>query len=211
MQLVINTFGASLRKKGDRFVVRAGSNKLVVSAQKVQSILITTAVQLSSDVITLAVDHKIDIIFLEKTGEPVARLWPHRMGSTAAIRRRQLEAALGLEGVEIAREWICAKLRHQLEFLDELRLRRSDRISVFDGPMATIQESLTQLEGIEGRLDDQRARLLGLEGSAGPHLLCLPGTARSRAVPLPGPEPPARSRWLQRDAQLCIRRTLLDR
>ena len=44
MQLVINTFGASLRKKGDRFVVRAGSNKLVVSAQKVQSILITTAV-----------------------------------------------------------------------------------------------------------------------------------------------------------------------
>jgi len=63
VQLVINTFGASLRKKGDRFVVRAGSNKLVVSAQKVQSILITTAVQLSSDVITLAVDHKIDIIF----------------------------------------------------------------------------------------------------------------------------------------------------
>jgi len=167
VQLVINTFGASLRKKGDRFVVRAGSNKLVVSAQKVQSILITTAVQLSSDVITLAVDHKIDIIFLEKTGEPVARLWPHRMGSTAAIRRRQLEAALGLEGVEIAREWVSAKLRHQFEFLDELRLRRSDRSSVFDGPMATIRESLTQLEGIEGTLDDQRARLLGLEGSAG--------------------------------------------
>ena len=92
VQLVINTFGADLRKKGDRFVVRAGSNKLVVSAQKVQSILITTAVQLSSDVITLAVDHKIDIIFLEKTGEPVARLWPHRMGSTAAIRRRQLRS-----------------------------------------------------------------------------------------------------------------------
>ena len=37
------------------------------------------------------------------------------------------------------------------------------------GPMATIQESLTQLEGIEGTLDDQRARLMGLEGSAGRH------------------------------------------
>ncbi len=167
VQLVINTFGASLRKKGDRFVVRAGSNKLAVSAQKVQSILITTAVQLSSDVITLAVDHKIDIIFLERTGEPVARIWPHRMGSTAAIRRRQLEAALGLEGVQIAREWVSTKLRHQFEFLDELRLRRSDRSSEFDGPMATIRESLTQVEGIEGTLDDQRARLMGLEGSAG--------------------------------------------
>ena len=28
MQLVINTFGASLRRKGDRFVVRAGSKRL---------------------------------------------------------------------------------------------------------------------------------------------------------------------------------------
>jgi hypothetical protein len=57
VQLVINTFGASLRKKGDRFVVRAGSNKLVVSAQKVQSILITTVVSFSSDVIALSIVH----------------------------------------------------------------------------------------------------------------------------------------------------------
>src|SRR5947209_2490692 len=32
MQLVINTFGASLRRKGERFVVRAGANQLAVSA-----------------------------------------------------------------------------------------------------------------------------------------------------------------------------------
>ncbi len=28
MQLVINTFGASLKRKGDRFLIRAGANRL---------------------------------------------------------------------------------------------------------------------------------------------------------------------------------------
>jgi hypothetical protein len=34
MQLVINTFGATLRKEGDRFVITAGSKKLGVFAHK---------------------------------------------------------------------------------------------------------------------------------------------------------------------------------
>jgi CRISPR-associated protein Cas1 len=167
MQLVINTFGASLRRKGDRFIVRAGSKQLVASAHKVASILVTTGIHLSSDVISLAVAHKIDVIFLEKTGEPIARVWPARMGSTAAIRRRQLDAALGPDGLDLAREWVSAKLRHQLEFLEELGLRRPNLCSVFDSPVATIRGSLEQLGGLAGTLDDQRARLLGLEGNAG--------------------------------------------
>ena len=39
MQLVINTFGSSLRRKGDRFVVKARERKVAFSAQKVQSIV----------------------------------------------------------------------------------------------------------------------------------------------------------------------------
>jgi hypothetical protein len=36
MQLVINTFGASPRKQGDRFLVKAGDKQFAVSARKVQ-------------------------------------------------------------------------------------------------------------------------------------------------------------------------------
>ncbi len=50
MQLVINTFGASLKRPGDRFVIRAGPNRLKAAAAKVQSILITPAGRFSSDV-----------------------------------------------------------------------------------------------------------------------------------------------------------------
>ncbi len=144
MQLVINTFGASLRRKGDRFVVRAGSNQMAVSAQKVRSILVTTAVHLSSDAIVLAVAHNIDIVFLEKTGEPVARIWPPRMGSTAAIRRRQLEVAEGPEGLALAREWVLTKLRNQAEFLEELGERRPNRRELFEGPVEAARASLAR-------------------------------------------------------------------
>ena len=95
-------------------MVRAGSNRAAFSAHKVQSILVTTAVHLSSDVLVLAVSHNIDVVFLDKFGDPYARVWPPRMGSTAAIRRRQLEAAGGPEGLGFARDWVAAKLRNQL-------------------------------------------------------------------------------------------------
>jgi CRISPR-associated protein Cas1 len=167
MQLVINTFGASLKRKGERFVVRAGTNRFAVSAHKVRSILVTTAVHLSSDAVLLAVAHQIDIVFLEKTGDPVARIWPPRMGSTAAIRRRQLEIAENAEGLAVARDWIAAKLRAQTEFLDELKTRRPAQNDLFQSTIDSIASALNSVDRLEGTLDERRGTLLGLEGSAG--------------------------------------------
>src|SRR5438552_4419340 len=120
MQLVINTFGASLRKQGDRFLISAAGKQVAISAHKVQSILLTTGAHLSTDAIELANQHNIDVVFLSKYGDPYARVWQTRMGSTVAIRRRQLEVADTPEGLGFVRDWVQAKVRHQLEFLEEL-------------------------------------------------------------------------------------------
>jgi CRISP-associated protein Cas1 len=167
VQLVINTFGASLRKQGEQFVVQAGDKKFAVSAHKVRSILLTTAAHLSTDAIELATQHNIDLVFLDRNGDPFARIWQTKMGSTAAIRRRQLEVAEGSEGLTFVREWVEAKLRHQLEFLEELAQRRPDAEAVFRGPLGTIRESLARVTGLTGTVDEQRGTLMGLEGSAG--------------------------------------------
>jgi CRISP-associated protein Cas1 len=167
VQLIINTFGAGLRKQGEQFLVQAGDKRFAVSAHKVTSILITTAALLSTDAIELAVAHNIDLIFLTKEGEPFGRVWQTKMGSTAAIRRRQLEAADGPEGLALVCEWVQAKLRHQAEFLDELRQRRPEGRDLFDGPLGTIRAALESVARLEGTLDEQRGTLMGLEGSAG--------------------------------------------
>ena len=200
MQLVINTFGASLKRKGDRFVIRAGPNKLAVSAQKVQSILVTTAVYLSSDAIVLAVAHNIDIVFLDKFGDPYARVWPPRMGSTAAIRRRQLETAEGPEGLAFAREWVAAKVRNQAEFLEELSQRRPAQRALFARSIEAVRSSLAQVDQLEGTLDDQRGRLLGLEGSAGRAYFACLGQLVPEAYRFEGRSRQPAHRRLQRDA-----------
>src|SRR5262249_3262150 len=122
---------------------------------------------LSTDAIELASAHNIDLVFLSEYGEPFARVWQSKMGSTAAIRRRQLEAADGPEGLSLVREWVKAKLQHQLEFLDELRHRRPEPETLFDNPLATLRGCLAKVEQVAGDLDEQRGTLMGLEGSAG--------------------------------------------
>jgi CRISPR-associated protein Cas1 len=167
VQLVINTFGASLRRRGERIEVRAGGRELSVSAHKVQSVLVATGVSLSSDVLRLAAEHNIDVVFLDRFGEPFGRFWQGRMGSTAAIRRRQLEAADGPEGLELVRGWVEAKLRHQGEFLEELAARRPGIEGVFGPALAGVRDCLGRVRGLEGALDERRATVLGLEGAAG--------------------------------------------
>jgi CRISPR-associated protein Cas1 len=200
MQLVINTFGASLRKEGDRFLVQAGDKKLAVSAHKVQSILIATSVHFSSDAILLASQHNIDVIFLDSTGDTYGRVWQTRMGSTAAIRRRQLEVAEAPEGLALVKDWVEAKLRHQLEFIEELARRRTEREAEFEPVTARLRECLARLSALAGTIDERRATIMGVEGTAGRvYFTCL-----SRLVPeaYRRPQPPSRPRRLQRHAQL---------
>jgi CRISPR-associated protein Cas1 len=167
VQLVVNTFGACLRKEGERFLVRAGDRELVVSAHKVQSILITTGVMLTSDAVQLASQHNIDIVFLSPHGDPYSRIWQTRMGSTAAIRRRQLEVAEGAEGLALAVGWVQAKVRHAQEFLEELSRRRPGTEADFASVLAGLEGCLVRLGGLSGTLDEQRGTMMGLEGTAG--------------------------------------------
>jgi CRISPR-associated protein Cas1 len=167
VQLIINTFGSALRKQGEQFLIQAGNQRLAVSAHKVQSIVLTTAVQVTTDALELAIVHNIDVLLLNQHGDPLGRFWQTRMGSTAAIRRRQLEVAMQPEGLELARGWVEAKLRHQQEFLEELARRRPDSRAVFDSALGAIRASIEKLGALTGTLEEQRNTVMGLEGSAG--------------------------------------------
>jgi len=169
MQLIINTFGTSLRRKGERLIIKspASPRPVEISAHKVQSLVIATGVHLSSNVVHLASEHNIDIVFLDKSGHPAARVWQTKMGSTAAIRRRQLEAAETDEAMGIVRGWIAKKINNQLEFLRELEHRRPDSKDVFASPLGTLAQCAEKVAACTGTVEEQRNTLMGLEGAAG--------------------------------------------
>ncbi|MHC5542082.1 CRISPR-associated endonuclease Cas1, partial [Singulisphaera rosea] len=101
MQLIVNTFGASLRKKDDMFLIKSGERKITMSPRKVQTIWLATGVHLSTDAIRLALEHHVDIALLDKHGEPYGRFWHTRLGSTNLLRRRLLEVAETEDGTRL--------------------------------------------------------------------------------------------------------------
>ena len=176
MQLVINTRGTSLRRRKERFLIRRDGLSHEFAAVKLTSIVVTTGVHFTSDVVQLANQHNVDIVFLDKSGMPTARIWQTKMGSTAAIRRRQLEVCDTGEGLSYAIEWVGGKLEQQIRFLGELSRRRPDDSTAIDSVVLSLQKlrektAATQVSakpdsGVS-EVNDLRGTVMGLEGTAG--------------------------------------------
>jgi CRISPR-associated protein Cas1 len=167
MQLVINSKGAYIRKRGECFEVTVDEKKSEISASKVQSILITTAVLISTDAILLAYENNIDIVFLDKFGNPFSRIWHSKFGSTALIRRRQLELSQSKEGVEIVKEWICEKIESQISLLEKLARTRENKKEMIEAAVIAISEQKSKLAAVKAdSTDEVRNTIMAYEGAA---------------------------------------------
>lgn len=167
MELILTTFGTYLHRRGEMFLIKVDAETREVSARKVRSILITTGASLSTDAIQLAVEHNIDILFLDKFGDPYGRVWHGRPGSTTAIRRAQLRIADTEEGVRLALGWMLCKLDNQLGLLEEARTKRTRLSAQLTEKIQALRGFRPQIEGLSGPLDAIRGSLMGLEGQAG--------------------------------------------
>ncbi len=173
MQLVINTYGSYLRKKGDCFLIRCTpegeteERTFEVSSKKVSSIMITTSAYISTDAIKLAMDNNIDLIFLDEYGNPYGRVWHSKLGSTVLIRRRQLEIAEKEEGLELAKEWVKTKFSNQIELLERLKNSRPRKEEELIRYISMLKQLYQKLEDLSGALEERRGTVMGLEGSAG--------------------------------------------
>lgn len=166
MQLVINTRGAYLKKEKNCFLVKNDEKTFEVSADKVDSILITTSATITTDAIEFAVENNIDIVFLDYFGNPYGRVWHSKLGSTTLIRRRQLEAEASSVGFNLARGWIAQKLENQIDFLKDLKKNRPDEYGTFGQYIAKISQLKDDLMSMKGSLDEKRGSIMGMEGMA---------------------------------------------
>ncbi|HDS44720.1 MAG TPA: CRISPR-associated endonuclease Cas1 [Methanomicrobia archaeon] len=166
MQLVINTYGSYLRKKGNCFLVRKEDQIFEVSVNKIDSILITTAAYISTDAIKFAVDNNIDIVFLDSYGDPYGRVWHSKLGSTTLIRRKQLELYEQAEGLNLAKSWGIQKVDNQVELLKRLKKTRAEKKEDLEARIKELDDLKESLKGLKGTVEEKRQTILGLEGMA---------------------------------------------
>lgn len=173
MQLFLNSYGTYLHVKDALFEVRVpasgGSKKHHFAASKVTSIIITTSAALSTDAVQLALMNNIDIVFSDRSGFPIGRVWHSKLGSTTRIRKRQLEASLGPEAVYWTLGWVGRKLENQTEWLARLKKHRAKHQALLDEKISqirTLRESLS-LQTAAQHIGEIAETVRGLEGTAG--------------------------------------------
>ncbi len=173
MQVYLNTYGTYLHIKDDMFEVRIPVKdgepiKKPLAAHKVSSFVLATSASLSTDAVRLALMNNIDIIFTRSDGHPLGRVWHSKLGSTTKIRKVQLVASLGEEGVKATKNWITEKMTNQLDFIKDLKKHRPQMATYLEDKVERIQELIISISNLKGeRVQDFADSLRGLEGTAG--------------------------------------------
>lgn len=167
MELYLNTYGAYLHKVDDMFEIKIEDTKTKISPKKVKSIIITTGITLSSDVIVLAVKNNIDIVILDDYGEVTGRFWHSKFGSTAHIRRKQLEFFQHEKATEYAKEIIVYKIENSVSHIKKIQHNRPGRMEYFQEKIKEIEYHQNEIKKLRGSIDDLRNILMAHEGNAG--------------------------------------------
>ena len=147
-------------------MVKKDDKSFEVSANKINSILITTAAYITTDAIKMAVENNIDIVFLDAHGDPYGRVWHPKLGSTTLIRRRQLEIYDTADGLNLAKEWGLKKLDDQIALLNRLKKARPEKGDDLISYIQEIERSREDMKRLRGTIDFRRQEILGLEGMA---------------------------------------------
>ncbi len=167
MQIYINSPGTYLRVHDGIFQLEQDGQKTRISPKKVKTFVISTKALITTDAIALAVQYNIDIVLLDDFGNPYGRFWHSGFGSTATIRRKQTEIFGFPEGLELAKEWLAAKIENALNHLSRLAKKRPSRQKEIDRYREGIVVFLEKIKEINGTPSDVRNSIMAYEGNAG--------------------------------------------
>lgn len=150
MELVINSFGTSLSRDNEGFVIINAEGKQRVPAVGIKSIQISRGAQITSDAVMLAVEREIEVLFMDKSGQPIARVWSPRYGSVSTIRKGQLAFTYSKESVKWIKDIVMRKIENQQAIL--LMMPAEDK------PLQR------QVDKAVNRLEDYRSKIAHLDG-----------------------------------------------
>lgn len=150
MELVINTFGTSLSRDNEAFQIVHKDGKQRVPAQGIKSIQISRGAQITSDAVLLAIENEIEVLFMDRTGKPIGRIWSPKYGSISTIRKGQLAFSFSNEAVKWIRDLIRQKIENQQALL--IMMKAEDDVT-----QRKVQRAIR-------RLDDYGAKISKLEG-----------------------------------------------
>lgn len=167
MQLVIDKYGTQLGIRDGMFHIRFEDESRKIAADKIESILFTRVASITTEAIKLAVEKGIEIVFLDRGGEPFARIWSNKFGSITTIRRRQLEFSRSSAAIGWIKKLVLRKLDNQQTML--YSLFRTDGLTneLINKATDKIENYKKKIRSVSGlSIPEISSSVRGWEGSA---------------------------------------------
>lgn len=149
MELILNTYGVSLNRDNEGFVITTSEGKQRIPVVGITSIQISRGALISSDAVMLAVENEIEVLFMDRSGTPVGRIWSHKYGSVSTIRKGQLQFVYSKDAVT----WIKGIIRKKIENQQALMMLFCQS----DHPNVPVEKNIA-------RLEDYRRKIASLDG-----------------------------------------------
>ena len=168
MELVLNTFGVSLSRDNEAFLISSPDGvRQRVPTEGIRSIQISRGAQITSDAVILAVEKEIEVMFTDKSGNPIGRIWSPRYGSISTIRKGQLNFVYTHDAVDWIKEVICQKIDNQQALMLLLRPDNDAATRLVEKNSARLADYHTKVKSLDGEVvNDIAATLRGWEGQA---------------------------------------------
>lgn len=167
MELILNTFGVSLNRDNEAFVITQKGERHRIPVDDIKSIQISRGAQITSDAVMLAVEHEIDVVFMDKGGHPIGRVWSPRYGSISTIRKGQLNFTASHAALEWIKEVIMQKMENQQALMLLLQPRESGLERERKRNIDRIEDYRVKVSKLDGEMvNDVAPTLRGWEGQA---------------------------------------------
>jgi CRISP-associated protein Cas1 len=165
MDLILNTFGTSLNRDNEGFVITHKDGKQRIPPDGIKSIQISKGAQITSDAVILAVEKEIEVLFMDRSGNPIGRIWSPKYGSVSTIRKGQLNFTFSKDSVKWIKDILRKKIETQQALLIMMKTESSSAEQLILKSVNRLESYREKIQSIEGEVvSDIASSLRGWEG-----------------------------------------------
>src|SRR5574344_99274 len=167
MEIIVQTFGTAISRDNEGFVISNQEGRTRIPVLDVQSIQIGKGAQITSDAIMLAVEREIEVLFVDRSGNPTARVWSPRYGSISTIRKGQLTFVRSSDAVEWIKRQISKKITNQQALLLAMQANNKLTKQIVAEAVSRLEEYISKIQNLHaGCVSDIASMLRGWGGSS---------------------------------------------
>jgi CRISPR-associated protein Cas1 len=165
MELILNTFGTSINRDNEGFVITYEGERQRIPAEGIKSIQISRGAQITSDAVLLAIEREIEVLFTDRSGNPIGRIWSPKYGSISTIRKGQVNFSFSHDAVKWIKEIIRKKIENQQALILMMMADENIERRKIDKAISRLEDYRTKVSALDGDIvSDIAPTLRGWEG-----------------------------------------------